>query len=207
MPRATSPPPAQRVPAAKGSKKFLQAAVITALIVAAGTGGAFYYRRYGDKTSADFATIMSTTKELLHVDVPPRLWPKLLVRRPDVMQMVVYATKKDDDSCLAVMSCRPEWTKERGNRPAVLLQSTLQEYFPQFETESWGEVEVRELTTREGSARLRTATTYRTDDHKEVRIVLVENLVTDRGTVAMYFQTPTSSTSDDEVDTLLKSLR
>ena len=77
-------------------------AVVIVLIIAAGVGGAFYFFRYGDKTESDPKIIAPKGKELLKIEVPPRLWPKLMVTRPDVMTMVVYAPFKEsaDPACL-----------------------------------------------------------------------------------------------------------
>jgi hypothetical protein len=191
-----------------GPKKALQMAAVIALIVIAGVGGAFYYFRYGDKTESDFKAISAKTKEILKIDVPPRLWPKLMVTRPDVMTMVVYTPSKEtaEPSCLAIASCLPEWAHDRANRPNQVLQAALQQYFPQFETERWKDTETRELPIHGQPQKVTVATSYRVEGHKEVRVVSIENIVTDRGTIAIYYQTPTSSTVDDDIETMLKSM-
>jgi hypothetical protein len=200
----TSSPPA----GSTGRKKVLQAAVIIALIVAASVGGAFYSFRYGDKTTSDDKLIAAATKGMLKIDIPPRLWPKLMVTRPDVMTMVVYTPFKEtaEQACLAIVSCEPEWAHEKGNRPLPLLQSALQQYFPHFETERWTDTETRDVPIRGRNEKVVVATSYRVEDHKEVRVVSIDNLVTDKGAIALYYQTPATSTVDDDIETLLKSL-
>jgi hypothetical protein len=169
---------------------------------------AFYFFRYGDKTESDAKIIAPKGKELLKIDVPPRLWPKLMVTRPDVMTMVVYAPFKEsaDPACLAIACCLPEWAHERGNRPNQVLQSALQQYFPQFETERWKDTETREIPIAGQPEKVKIATSYRVEGHKEVRVVSIENLVTDKGVIALYYQTPTTSTADDDIEMLLKSM-
>jgi hypothetical protein len=191
-----------------GRKKAAQMAVVIVLIVAAGVGGAFYFFRYGDKTESDAKIIGPKGKELLKIEVPPRLWPKLMVTRPDVMTMVVYAPFKEsaDPACLAIARCLPEWAHERGNRPNQVLQSALQQYFPQFETERWKDTETREIPIAGQTEKVKIATSYRVEGHKEVRVVSIENLVTDKGVIALYYQTPTTSTADDDIEMLLKSM-
>jgi hypothetical protein len=189
-------------------KKLLQAAIVIGLIVAASIGGAFYYYRYGDKTTSDDKVIAAETKQILKIDIPPRLWPKLMVTRPDVMTMVVYTPFKEtaEQACLAVVRCEPEWAHEKGNRPLPLLQSALQQYFPHFETERWTETETRDVPIRGRNEKVVVATSYRVEDHKEVRVVSIDNLVTDKGAIALYYQTPATSTADDDIEALLKSL-
>src|SRR5262245_2842482 len=94
-----------------GRKKAVQMAVVIVLIVAAGVGGALYYFRYGDKTESDAKVIAPIGRDILKIDVPARLWPKLMVTRPDVMTMVVYTPFKEssDPACLAIARCLPEW--------------------------------------------------------------------------------------------------
>jgi hypothetical protein len=181
---------------------------VIALIIAASTGGAFYFFRYGDRTTADFNTITAETKEMLQLEVPPRLWPKLMVTRPDIMTMVVYTPSKEtsEPSCLAIVSCLPEWAHDRGNRPNQVLQSALQQYFPQFETERWKDTETRDVPIRGQTEKVKIATSYRVEGHKEVRVVTIENLVTDKGTLALYYQTAATSTVDDDIEILLKSM-
>jgi hypothetical protein len=189
-------------------KKAVQMAGVIALVVAAGVGGAFYYYRYGDKTTTDFNVVGSEMKETLKIDVPPRLSPKFMVTRPDVMTMIVFTPFKEtaDPACLAVVRCLPEWAHEKGNRPNQVLQSAMQQYFPQFETERWKDTETREVSIRGQDEQVKVATSYRVEDHKEVRIVSIENLVTDKGPIALYYQTPITSTADDDIEIMLKSL-
>jgi hypothetical protein len=189
-------------------KKVAQMVVVIALIVAAGVGGAFYYFRYGDKTESDAKVIAPVARDLLKIEVPPRLWPKLMVTRPDVMTMVVFAPFKDsaDPACLAIARCLPEWAHERGNRANQVLQTALQQYFPQFETERWKDTETREIPIAGQTEKVKIATSYRVEGHKEVRIVSIENLVTDKGVVALYYQTPITSTADDDIEIMLKSM-
>jgi hypothetical protein len=179
---------------ATGRAKALQMAVVIALIVAAGAGGALYYFRYGDKTVSDSKVIAPMGQDLLKIEVP--------------MTMVVYTPFKEtaDPACLAIARCLPEWAHERGNRANQVLQSALQQYFPQFETERWKDTETREVAIAGQTEKVKIATSYRVEDHKEVRIVSIENLVTDKGVVALYYQTPTSSTVDDDIEILLKSM-
>jgi hypothetical protein len=189
-------------------KKALQMAGVIALVVAASIGGALYYYRYGDKTTSDFNVISARTKEIMKIDVPPRLWPKLMVTRPDVMTMVVYTPQKEtaDPACLAIACCLPEWAHEKANRPNQVLQAALQQYFPQFETERWKDTETREVLIHGRDEQVKIATSYRVEDHKEVRIVSIENLVTDNGAIALYYQTPITSTADDDIEIMIKSL-
>jgi hypothetical protein len=200
--------PSSRPTASIGRKKVLQAAAVIVLIVAASIGGAFYFFRYGDKTTSDDKVIAAETKQILKIAVPTRLWPKLMITRPDVMTMVVYTPYKEtaDPSCLAIACCLPEWARERGNRPNQVLQSALQQYFPQFETERWKDTETREIQIRGKAEKVVVATSYRVEDHKEVRVVSIENLVTDKGAIALYYQTPTTSTADDDIEIMLKSM-
>ncbi len=118
--------------------------MIVVLIVAFGAGGALYYSRYGDRTTTNYHAIQEKTKELLKIEVPERLWPRMMITRPDVMTMVFYASK-NDETCLAVMSCLPAWARERGHRPDRLLQATVEQYFPQFNTERWTGTEERDV--------------------------------------------------------------
>lgn len=187
---------------------MLQAAVVIVLVVGASIGGAFYYYRYGDKTTSDDKVIAAETKEILSIKVPERLWPKLMITRPDVMTMVVHTPYKEtsDPSCLAIVRCLPEWAHESGNRPNQVLQSTLQQYFPQFDTERWKDTETREVQIRGRPEKVVVATSYRVEDHKEVRVVSLDNLVTDKGAIALYYQTPATSTADDDIEIMLKSL-
>jgi hypothetical protein len=190
----------------KRAKKTIQVAVVVALVAAAGAGGAFYHHRYGDQTSTNYHVIQEKTKELIKIDVPDRLWPRLLVTRPDVMTMVVYASK-NDDGCLAIISCNPSWSRERGNRPDRLLQSVLEQYCPRFDTERWTGTEERDVPVRGAPQRVKLASSFRTDDHKEVRIVSLDSLQTDTGAIGVYYQSLLHSSTDDEIDRLLKSLR
>jgi hypothetical protein len=189
-------------------KKLLQAAVVIALIVAASIGGAFYFYRYGDKTTSDDKVIAAETKHILKIEVPARLWPKLMVTRPDVMTMVVYTPYKEsaDPSCLAITRYLPEWAHDRSNRPNQVLQSALQQYFPQFETERWKDTETRDVQIQGQAEKVVVATSYRVEDHKEVRVVSIENLVTEKGPIALYYQTPYTSTADDDIELMLKSM-
>jgi hypothetical protein len=202
------PIPGRRVVArlSPRTRQSLKVAVIVALIVVASAGGALYYLRYGDKTRTDYQSILNSTQELLKVDVPPRLWPRLVIERPDVMTMVIYATK-DNEVCLAVLRCRPNWTRERGNRPDRLLQSVLLEYCPEFETERWTSSEDREVTIRGTTQHVHDAIARRPDNKKEYRVLSLDDLPTEQGSVSLYFQTPNDSSTDDEVDALLKSLK
>jgi hypothetical protein len=206
-PIATGEPGSLR-PRSLGRKKAVQMAAVIALVVAAGVGGAFYYYRYGDKTTTDFNVVGAEMKETLKIDVPPRLSPKFMVTRPDVMTMIVFTPFKEtaDPACLAVVRCLPEWAHEKGNRPNQVLQSALQQYFPQFETERWKDTETREVSIRGQNEQVKVATSYRVEDHKEVRIVSIENLATDKGPIALYYQTPITSTADDDIEIMLKSL-
>lgn len=196
----------QRSGGPKRTKKAIQIVVIVALVVAFGAGGALYHFRYGDRTTTNYHAIQEKTKELLKVEVPERLWPRLAVTRPDVMTMVVYASKSDD-SCLAIVSCLPGWARERGNRPDRLLQSAMEQYFPQFNTDRWTGTEERDIPVGGGPQRVKIASSYRTDDHKEVRVVSLDNLQTENGTIVLYYQSSIHSSTDDEIDRLLKSLR
>jgi hypothetical protein len=200
--------PSSRPAARINGKKVLQAAFVVALIVAASIGGVFYYYRYGDKTTSDDKVIAAETQQLLKIDIPTRLWPKLMVTRPDVMTMVVYTPYKEtaDPACLAIACCLPEWAHDRGNRPNQVLQAALQQYFPRFETERWKDTETREVQIRGQAEKAVVATSYRADDHKEVRIINIENLVTPKGTIALYYQTPATSTADDDIEIMLKSM-
>jgi hypothetical protein len=87
-----------------------------------------------------------------------------------------------------------------------LLQSALQQYFPHFETERWTDTETRDVPIRGRNEKVVVATSYRVEDHKEVRVVSIDNLLTDKGAIALYYQTPATSTVDDDIETLLKSL-
>jgi hypothetical protein len=206
-PLATGEPGSRPKPS-RDRKKVLQAAIVIALIVAASIGGALYYYRYGDKTSSDLNFISTKTKEMLRIEVPQRLSPKLAVTRPDVMTLVVYTPFKEtaEPGCLAIACCLPEWAHDRGNRPNQVLQSALQQYFPQLETERWKDTETREVPIRGQTEKVKIATSYRVEGHKEVRVVSLENLVTDKGVIALYYQTPTTSTADDDIDLMLKSM-
>jgi hypothetical protein len=200
-PQETTPRPARSKPA----KKALQAIVIVVLILAFGAGGALYYSRYGDRTSTNYHAIQEKTKELLKIEVPERLWPRMMITRPDVMTLVFYASK-NDETCLAVMSCLPGWVRERGNRPDRLLQATVEQYFPQFNTERWTGTEEREVPVRGAPLRVKLANSYRTEDHKEVRVVSLDGLPTENGVISLYYESSLHSSTDDEVDRLLKSL-
>ena len=198
-----------QLPAPNGSpraRKAIQVVVIVALVVACGAAGAAYHFRYGDRTTANYRTIQETTKELLKIEVPDRLWPRILVTRPDVMTMAVYASK-GDDSCLAILSCEPTWAHEKGNRPDRLLQSMLEQYCPQFNTERWSGTEEREVTIGGAAQRVKIASSFRTDDHKEVKILSLESMETKNGTISLYYQSTLHSSTDDEIDRLLKSLK
>jgi hypothetical protein len=124
------------------------------------------------------------------------------------MTMVVYTPFKEtaEQACLAIARCEPEWAHDRSNHPSQVLQSALQQYFPQFETERWKETETRDVPIRGRDEKVVVATSYRVDDHKEVRVVSIDNLVTDKGAISLYYQTPTTSTADDDIEALLKSL-
>jgi len=206
-PLATGEPSSRKAPSIVG-KKVLQATFVIALIVAASIGGAFYFYRYGDKTTSDDKVIAAETKQILKIEVPTRLWPKLMVTRPDVMTMVVYTPYKEsaDPSCLAIACCLPEWAHDRGNRPNQVLQAALQQYFPQFETERWKDTETRDVQIRGQTEKVVVATSYRVEDHKEVRVVSIENVATDKGPIALYYQTPATSTADDDIEIMLKSM-
>lgn len=208
--------PGIRPGSAQRRKKALQVAAVVLLIIAASTGGAFYYLRYGDTTSEDFHAIWDTTKDLLKIDVPARLHPRLLIERPDVMTMVIYATKdgtaEGREACLAIIRTRPEWVheqdnSERGHPTGRLLRSVLEQYCPQFETERWTGVQEREISVRGISRPVKIASSFRVYDHQEVRIVSLDGLSTEKGTVAVYYQSAVDSLTDDEVDLLLKSLQ
>jgi hypothetical protein len=198
--------PTQRSGWSKRRKKAVQVVVIVALIVACGAGGAAYHFRYGDRTNSNYTAIQEATKELLKIEVPDRLWPRIMVTRPDVMTMVVYASKSDD-SCLAIISCLPEWTREHGNRPDRLLQSALEQYCPQFDSERWTGTEERDITVRGVPQRVKIASSFRSDDHKEVRIVSLDGLQSEKGSIVLYYQSSLHSSTDDEIDRLLKSLQ
>jgi len=187
-------------------KKTLQAIVIVALIVAFGAGGALYYRRYGDRTTTNYHVIQAKTKELLKIEVPERLWPRMMITRPDVMTLVFYASK-NDETCLAIMLCQPGWARERGNRPDRLLQATIEQYFPQFNTERWSGTEEREVPVRGAPLRVKLANSFRTEDHKEVRVLSLDGLPTENGVINLYYESSLHSSTDDEVDRLLKSLQ
>lgn len=187
------------------TRKSLQLAAILVLIAAAGSGGALYHIRYGDRTSTDYMRIVAATKDVMKVQVPPRLWPKLVVRRPDVMTMVVYANKKDD-ACLALVRCVPGLPRDSGNRPEQLLQEALTQYFPQFDTERATSVEEHEIPFKGGTQKVKMSSSFRTEDHHEVRLVRLDDIATEQGAVALYFQTALDSSTDDEIDSLLKSL-
>jgi hypothetical protein len=188
------------------TKKAIQFVVIVVLVVACGAGGAAYHFRYGDRTTTDYRAIQQTTKELLKIEVPDRLWARISVTRPDVMTMVAYASKSDD-SCLAIISCLPTWAHEKGNRADRLLQATLEQYCPQFNTERWTGTEEREITVGGAPQRVKIASSFRTDDHKEVRILSLESMETQKGTISLYYQSTLHSSTDDEIDRLLKSLK
>ncbi len=191
---------------ARRIKKPIQVAAIVALVVAAGAGGAAYYYRYGDRSTSDFRAITEKTKEIVRVQVPDRMWPRIMVTRPDVMTMVLYATK-DDGACVAILSCTPEWTRDRGHRPNLLLQSALQQYAPQFDTERWTGVTERDVPIRGAPERVKDGASYRTDDHKEVRVVSVDHIQSEKGTIAIFYQSLIHSSTDDEVERLLNSLK
>jgi hypothetical protein len=187
------------------ARKPLQLAAILVLVAAAGSGGALYHIRYGDRTSTDYNRIVAATKDLMKVQVPPRLWPKLFIQRPEVMTMVVYATK-NDDACLALVRCVPGLPRDSGNRPDQLLQDALTQYCPQFDTERATSVEEREIPFKGSSETVKIGSSFRTDDHQEVRLVRMD-VATEQGAVALYFQTAPDSSTDDEIDSLLKSLK
>jgi hypothetical protein len=188
------------------TKKAIQFVVILALVVACGTGGAAYYFRYGDRTTANFHAIQETTRDLLKIEVPDRLWPRISVTRPDVMTMVAYASKSDD-SCLAIIACVPNWAHEKGNRADRLLQSSLEQYCPQFDTERWTGTEEREVVIGGAPQRVKIASSFRTEDHKEVKILSLESMETPKGTISLYYQSTLHSSTDDEIDRLLKSMK
>lgn len=187
------------------SKKTIQVIVVGAFVVLFGAGGAAYHYRYGDRTSTDYHAIQQATKDLIKVEVPDRLWPRLLIKRPDVMTMVVYASKSDD-TCFAIASCVPGLPRDRGNRPDRLLQAALEQYYPQFNTERWTGSEERDIAVRGAPQRAKIASSFRAEDHKEVRIVSLENLQTEKGAIALYYQSSIHSSTDDEIDRLLRSL-
>jgi hypothetical protein len=187
-------------------KKALQVVVILALVVVFGAGGALYYFRYGDRTSTNYHAIQEKTKELLKIEVPERLWPRMMITRPDVMTLVFYASK-NDETCLAIISCLPGWARERGNRPDRLLQATLEQYFPQFNTERWTGTEEREVPVRGAPSRVKIANSFRAEDHKPVRVVSLDSLPTENGVISLYYQSSLHSSTDDEVDRMLKSLK
>jgi hypothetical protein len=187
-------------------RRIAQVTAIVLLIVAASAGGALYFHRYGDRTATDYETIQRRTTELMKVSVPERLWPRLAIERPDVMTMVVYTTK-DDQSCLAIARCLPSWTAKRGNRASQALESTLVQYFPAFETERWTGIEERAVNVGGKPHRVRTATARRGDDKHECRVVRMDDLPTDEGTLALYYQSNIDSLADAEIDELLKSLQ
>jgi hypothetical protein len=188
------------------AKKAIQVVIIVGLVVACGAAGAAYHFRYGDRTTTNYRTIQETTKDLLKIEVPDRLWPRISVTRPDLMTMVVYASKSDD-SCLAIISCDPTWAHEKGNRPERLLQATLEQYCPQFNSERWTGTEEREVTIGGAPQRVKIASSFRMDDHKEVRILGLESMETKNGTLSLYYQSTLHSSTDDEIDRLLKSLK
>lgn len=201
--------PAEKTEPPKSSsrtKKAIQVVVVVALVVAFGAGGAAYHFRYGDRTTTNYRVIQETTRELLKIEPPDRLWPRIAVTRPDAMTMVVYASK-GDDSCLAIISCLPIWAHEKGNRPDRLLQAALEQYCPQFNSERWTGTEEREVPVRGAPQRVKIASSFRTDDHKEVRILSLESMETQTGTVSLYYQSTLHSSTDDEIDRLLKSLK
>jgi hypothetical protein len=200
-----SPEPAVPGRAAR-PRKMLQLTAILLLVVVAGSGGALYHVWYGDRTSTDFNRIVAVTKDLMKVQVPPRLWPRLLVERPDVMTMVVYATK-NDDACLALLRCVPGRKGDPTNLPDRLLQSVLVQYCPQFDTERWTDVEQRQISVQGASQDVKIASSLRTDDHHEVRVVSLDNVPTEQGAVSLYFQSTVESSTDDEIDILLQSLK
>jgi hypothetical protein len=88
-----------------------------------------------------------------------------------------------------------------------LLQSVLEQYCPRFDTERWTGTEERDVPVRGAPQRVKLASSFRTDDHKEVRIVSLDNLQTDTGAIGVYYQSLLHSSTDDEVERLLKSLR
>jgi hypothetical protein len=201
--------PGEETQLAKGSprtKKAIQVVIVVGLVVACGAAGAAYHFRYGDRTTTNYRTIQETTKDLLKIEVPDRLWPRISVTRPDVMKMVVYASKSDD-SCLALLLCEPTWAHEKGNRPERLLQSTLEQYCPQFNSERWTGTEEREVIIGGAPQRVKIASSFRTDDHKEVRILGLESMETKQGAISLYYQSTLHSSTDDEIDRLLKSLK
>jgi uncharacterized DUF497 family protein len=201
--------PGEETQLLKGSprtKKAIQVVIIVALVVACGAAGAAYHYRYGDRTTTNYRTIQETTRDLLKIEVPDRLWPRISVARPDVMTTVVYASKSDD-SCLAIISCEPNWAHEKGNRPERLLQATLEQYCPQFNTERWTGAEEREVAIGGAPQRVKLASSFRTEDHKEVRILSLESMETKSGTLSLYYQSTLHSSTDDEIDRLLKSLK
>ncbi len=187
-------------------KKALQIAAIVALIVAAGAAGAFYHYKYGDRTSSNFSVVTARTKQLLNVEIPERLWPKLWIERPDTMSMALWISKNNDE-CLAILACPPGPSRERGSRTDRLMQEAMHQYAPQFDTERWTGTEDRDIPMRGTMQRVRIANSFRTDDHKEVRVVSLDDLNTEQGTIALYFQTTFDSRTDDEIARLLKSLR
>jgi hypothetical protein len=206
MAMTTPPETAPRLGRSLRAKKALQVIVIVALIVAFGAGGALYYSRYGDRTTTSYRAIQEKTKELLKIEIPERLWPRMMITRPDVMTMVFYASK-NDETCLAIMMCQPSWARERGNRPDRLLQATVEKYFPQFNTERWTGTEEREVPVRGAPLRVKLANSFRTEDHKEVRVVGLDSLPTENGVISLYYESSLHSSTEDEVDRLLKSLQ
>ena len=145
-------------------------------------------------------------RELIKVDVPDRLWPRFLVTRPDVMTAVLYSSR-NDESCLAIMSCLPAWARERGNRPDRLLQDVLKQYLPQFDTERWTGTEQRDIPVSGATERVKVASSLRIYDQKEVRVVSLDNLHTEHGVISLYYQSSVHSSVEDEIDRLLNSLR
>jgi hypothetical protein len=129
-----------------------------------------------------------------------------MIERPDVMTMVVYATKKED-ACLAIMRCVPDLPRDSGVRPQQLMQEALAQYCPEFETERASSPTERQIPFQGDSETAKITSAYRTDDHQEVRVVNLEERSNEKGAVALYFQTSVDSSTDDEIDNLLNSLK
>jgi hypothetical protein len=106
-----------------------------------------------------------------------------------------------------VISCLPGWARERGNRADRLLQTTLEQYLPQFDTERWTSTEERDVPVRGAQQRVKFATSYRAEDHKEVRIITLDNLSSENGVISLYYQSSIHSSTEDEIARLLKSLQ
>ena len=143
--------------------------------------------------------------ELIKVDVPDRLWPRFLVTRPDVMTAVLYSSR-NDESCLAIMSCLPGWARERGNRPDQVLQC-LETIPSAVRHGAWTGTEEREIPVSGATERVRVASSLRIYDQKEVRVVSLDNLHTEHGVISLYYQSSVHSSVEDEIDRLLNSLR